>query len=261
MAIWSSSGFGFGATRSPFSPSTLGETPVQPLCDAWSRATVWRCSFVCVCVCVCLQNDGGGGGGWRMLRGRIRMHTCRVVLVTSLVWLLLDVAVLVYYSDPTPTASVAPGGIYNNNNNNNENGNRNDFDSGRGRDPPRPVDPVGVVTPQSTTPSKKKRKKRPDSGGGRDPTTRWRHRGRDPPVGDRFRRGPWPPEPVPRWVRDPPVSHPSKKEIPAGVATPTTHTPNGVVTHRLKKERFRKGSRPPTTRTPIGVATHQSAVP
>ena len=102
------------------------------------------------------------------MRGRIRMHTCRVVLVTSLVWLLLDVAVLVYYSDPTPTASVAPGGIYNNN----ENGNRNDFDSGRGRDPPRPVDPVGVVTPPVDNPLQKKKKEAP--------RFRWGSRPHDP---------------------------------------------------------------------------------
>lgn len=39
-----------------------------------------------------------------MFRGRIRMHTCRIVLFTSLVWFLLDVAVLFYYSDsPSPS--------------------------------------------------------------------------------------------------------------------------------------------------------------
>ncbi|XP_046632129.1 polypeptide N-acetylgalactosaminyltransferase 5-like isoform X2 [Daphnia pulicaria] len=39
-----------------------------------------------------------------MFRGRIRMHTCRIILFTSLVWFLLDVAVLFYYSDsPTPS--------------------------------------------------------------------------------------------------------------------------------------------------------------
>lgn len=32
------------------------------------------------------------------------MHTCRIILFTSLVWFLLDVAVLFYYSDsPTPS--------------------------------------------------------------------------------------------------------------------------------------------------------------
>ena len=32
------------------------------------------------------------------------MHTCRIILFTSLVWFLLDVAVLFYYSDPTPAS-------------------------------------------------------------------------------------------------------------------------------------------------------------
>lgn len=30
---------------------------------------------------------------------RLRMHTCKIVLVTSLVWFVLDVAVIMYYSD------------------------------------------------------------------------------------------------------------------------------------------------------------------
>ena len=36
-----------------------------------------------------------------MFRGKIRMQTCQIILFTSLVWLLLDVAVLLYYSDPS----------------------------------------------------------------------------------------------------------------------------------------------------------------
>lgn len=32
------------------------------------------------------------------------MHTCRIILFTSLVWFLLDVAILFYYSD-SPTTS------------------------------------------------------------------------------------------------------------------------------------------------------------
>ena len=39
------------------------------------------------------------------------MHSCRIVLFTSLVWFLLDVAVLVYYSDsPSRTNSNEGGG-------------------------------------------------------------------------------------------------------------------------------------------------------
>jgi len=38
------------------------------------------------------------------------MHTCRIILFTSLVWFLLDVAVLFYYSDsPTPSRSNSVG--------------------------------------------------------------------------------------------------------------------------------------------------------
>ena len=40
-----------------------------------------------------------------MFRGKIRMHTCRIILFTSLVWFLLDVAVLVYYSDSDSSSS------------------------------------------------------------------------------------------------------------------------------------------------------------
>lgn len=34
-----------------------------------------------------------------MFRSKIRIHTCRIILVTSLVWLLVDVALLTLYSD------------------------------------------------------------------------------------------------------------------------------------------------------------------
>lgn len=30
---------------------------------------------------------------------RLRVHTCKIVLVTSLVWFVMDVAVIMYYSD------------------------------------------------------------------------------------------------------------------------------------------------------------------
>lgn len=36
-----------------------------------------------------------------MFRCKIRFQTCRIILFTSLVWFLLDVAVLLYYSDPS----------------------------------------------------------------------------------------------------------------------------------------------------------------
>ncbi|XP_034834503.1 polypeptide N-acetylgalactosaminyltransferase 5 isoform X1 [Maniola hyperantus] len=34
-----------------------------------------------------------------MFRSKIRIHTCRIILLTSLVWLLVDVALLTFYSD------------------------------------------------------------------------------------------------------------------------------------------------------------------
>ncbi|VVC94008.1 unnamed protein product [Leptidea sinapis] len=34
-----------------------------------------------------------------MFRSKIRIHTCRIILLTSLVWLLVDVAILTLYSD------------------------------------------------------------------------------------------------------------------------------------------------------------------
>ena len=38
------------------------------------------------------------------------MHTCRIILFTSLVWFLLDVAVLFYYSD-SPSSTRANNGV------------------------------------------------------------------------------------------------------------------------------------------------------
>lgn len=35
----------------------------------------------------------------RMFRGRIRMSTCRIILVTSLAWLLIDVILIMKYTD------------------------------------------------------------------------------------------------------------------------------------------------------------------
>lgn len=34
-----------------------------------------------------------------MFRSKIRIHTCRIILLTSLVWLLVDVALLAMYSE------------------------------------------------------------------------------------------------------------------------------------------------------------------
>lgn len=34
-----------------------------------------------------------------MLYGKLRIHTCRVILLTSLVWFLVDVVVLSFYSE------------------------------------------------------------------------------------------------------------------------------------------------------------------
>lgn len=35
----------------------------------------------------------------RMLRGRVGMNTCRIILLTSLVWLLIDVILIMHYAD------------------------------------------------------------------------------------------------------------------------------------------------------------------
>lgn len=34
-----------------------------------------------------------------MFHGKLRIHTCRVILLTSLVWFLIDVVLLSFYSD------------------------------------------------------------------------------------------------------------------------------------------------------------------
>ena len=46
---------------------------------------------------------------WKMFRGKIRMHTCRIILFTSLVWFLVDVAVLVYFSDSSSNSAAVAG--------------------------------------------------------------------------------------------------------------------------------------------------------
>lgn len=35
----------------------------------------------------------------RMFRGKIRMSTCRIILITSLAWLLIDVIIIMKYTD------------------------------------------------------------------------------------------------------------------------------------------------------------------
>lgn len=35
----------------------------------------------------------------RMFRGKVRSNTCRIIILTSIVWLLVDVVVLMHYVD------------------------------------------------------------------------------------------------------------------------------------------------------------------
>lgn len=49
----------------------------------------------------------------RMFRGRIRMSTCRIILITSLAWLLIDVIIIMKYTDGMN------GGLFKRSNNNN----------------------------------------------------------------------------------------------------------------------------------------------
>lgn len=35
----------------------------------------------------------------RMFRGRLRSSTCRIIVLTSLVWLLIDVVIIMNYTD------------------------------------------------------------------------------------------------------------------------------------------------------------------
>lgn len=46
-----------------------------------------------------LQQQDKMSGYSRMFRGRIRMSTCRVILITSLAWLLIDVILIMKYTD------------------------------------------------------------------------------------------------------------------------------------------------------------------
>ncbi|KAK0079356.1 hypothetical protein PV325_001360 [Microctonus aethiopoides] len=72
-----------------------------------------------------------------MFRSKIRIHTCQVILLTSLVWFLVDVMVLMFYSDCIGGSgwgchdkkqiqiTDTYNNIYNNNDNNNNNNNNN----------------------------------------------------------------------------------------------------------------------------------------
>lgn len=46
-----------------------------------------------------------------MFHGKLRIHTCRVILLTSLVWFLVDVVVLSFYSDCLGGSCKKPGEI------------------------------------------------------------------------------------------------------------------------------------------------------
>lgn len=51
-----------------------------------------------------------------MFHGKLRIHTCKIILLTSLVWFLVDVVILSFYSEclggackkPTDNDNVAP---------------------------------------------------------------------------------------------------------------------------------------------------------
>lgn len=62
-----------------------------------------------------------------MFHGKLRLHTCRVILLTSLVWFLVVVVVLSFYSEclggackkPGEYNVIVPGALVNDNSNNN----------------------------------------------------------------------------------------------------------------------------------------------
>lgn len=64
-----------------------------------------------------------------MFHGKLRLHTCRVILLTSLVWFLVVVVVLSFYSEclggackkPGEYNVLIPGALVNDNSNNNNN--------------------------------------------------------------------------------------------------------------------------------------------
>lgn len=47
-----------------------------------------------------LQEQGKSMSNYtRMFRGKMRMSTCRIILITSLAWLLIDVIIIMRYTD------------------------------------------------------------------------------------------------------------------------------------------------------------------
>jgi hypothetical protein len=47
-----------------------------------------------------LQEEGKSMSNYaRMFRGKMRMSTCRIILITSLAWLLIDVIIIMRYTD------------------------------------------------------------------------------------------------------------------------------------------------------------------
>ena len=47
-----------------------------------------------------LQEQGKSMSNYtRMFRGKMRMSTCRIILITSLAWLLIDVIIIMKYTD------------------------------------------------------------------------------------------------------------------------------------------------------------------
>lgn len=45
----------------------------------------------------------------RMFRGKVRSNTCRIIILTSIVWLLIDVVVLMRYADLFNSSSSSTG--------------------------------------------------------------------------------------------------------------------------------------------------------
>lgn len=46
-----------------------------------------------------LREQGKSMSYTRMFRGKMRMSTCRIILITSLAWLLIDVIIIMKYTD------------------------------------------------------------------------------------------------------------------------------------------------------------------
>lgn len=71
-----------------------------------------------------------------MFHGKLRLHTCRVILLTSLVWFLVVVVVLSFYSEclggackkPGEYNVMIPGALVNDNSNSNTNNQEDQLD-------------------------------------------------------------------------------------------------------------------------------------